>query len=648
VTDLLQQLSQFLNLKSLVTVTVPGLLLTLALVIYFNPPKCQSDPEKCWYCQGQQTDSKETDKSADTDPTVRNKGSYFASTLTWSTANELYRHLGTEIPACDGIPKYLVTGTYLTANKETSQNLGDLQVADARTLLQNLDACSVGLNQALKNLKAKDKAIQPTINTLTTSVNALATKLESAEEASNGVLAASLRTNLDRDKKYLENATEEDQHVLADISRIDPGTTGSLLNQISAMQTTINGNVSQPVPVEKKPDPPTWQVVATQIASNIWLFLVVSIFVGQILDPIQRSLVSAEPLRGFLFPFLNFLYSRAVPWGSLRAGDRHYPTLNPSDERDKDGSLDFYEPNHAIGSGLITETEYVTLRDRFYSESQMTTGLILPILALAAVGLIRAACCGGIPAWKLISVGVVDLFGFAGLVTAAWQFLNPFGKGTGERFGHWRNRLFTVNAGKQISSLVWRVVIALLIFALLGFIAGKLLTSSLVGLIAGSVPPAIFALYIFGMDRLHNFYSELQSRIVGSFVKQSESQISKFVEIVTIEKSRDKLIKRLQETKKQSTDLLDELMSPKKTSHTKASNDELLKWLEEAQKQEREILKALSAFEDRQPEPEPLESAPKETLIKKLEEIQRQISEIAAELRLRASHSVPPKQEPTS
>ena len=629
-TDLLQQLSQFLNLKSLVTVTVPGLLLTLALVIYFNPPKCQSDSENCWYCQGQQKDSKDTDKSADTDPTVRNKGSYFASTLTWSTANELYRHLGTEIPACDVIPKYLVTGTYLTANKETSQNLGDLQVADARTLLQNLDACSVALNQALKNLKAKDKAIQPTITTLNASVTTLATKLESAEEASNGVLAASIRTYLDRDKKRLETANEEDQHLSADISRIgDTGTTGSLLNQISAMQTTIAGNVGQAVPVEKKPDPPTWQVVATQIANNIWLFLVVSIFVGQILDPIQRSLVSAEPLRGFLFPFLNFLYSRAVPWGSLRSGDRHYPTESPSDVRDKDHSLDFYEPNYAIGSGLITETEYVTLRDRFYSESQMTTGLILPILALGAVGLIRAACCGGIPAWTLALLVAVDLLGFICLVVAAWQFLEPFGQ-QGKDFDAWRKFVFNVDAGDKISALVWRAVIALLIFALLGFIAGKLLTSSLVGLIAGSVPPTIFALYIFGMDRLHNFYSELQSRIVGSFVKQSESQIAKFVDIVTNDKSKDKFIKRLQETEDQATDLLAKLKASKKFTHKSSeppSREELTKKLDDARRKELELVTKLRAFPV-----SPLAPPSKEELIQELKDIQKEISEILVEL----------------
>jgi hypothetical protein len=151
------------------------------------------------------------------------------------------------------------------------------------------------------------------------------------------------------------------------------------------------------------------------------MFIVVCLVVGQLLDPIQRAFISWDPIRGVMFPFLNFLFRADQPIGMVRFGDQSYQTTRRADVdpmlRKEPYLLD---PSYAIGKGLLTQAEYGSMQDQYFSQSQITTGMMLPTALLAAAAYFRIICCNpdqagpGVFLWALFCL--TALLALLGLV----------------------------------------------------------------------------------------------------------------------------------------------------------------------------------------------------------------------------------------
>lgn len=177
--DLLQQLSSFLNLSKLVAVTVPGIIATLALMLFFNPPACKQDSQSCWYCQGQ--DNKDGSSKPKAGVPSRPQGTYLVSKLPWEQANQSYKALfsvaKTDLTACSQLPEYIVASSRLRSDKDTVKNLGDLEAIDPGSLLEDLDRCNSELTAAQTELNKRDAAESNIITALNGNFTNLSTAL---------------------------------------------------------------------------------------------------------------------------------------------------------------------------------------------------------------------------------------------------------------------------------------------------------------------------------------------------------------------------------------------------------------------------------------------------------------------------------------
>jgi hypothetical protein len=412
--DLLQQLSSFLNLSKLVAVTVPGMIATLALMLFFNPPACKQDSESCWYCQGQDKTGSESKPNASAPS--RQKGTYMVSKLRWEQANQSYRIVRntarTDIGACSQLPEYFVIASRLKAEKETVKDLRDLQPIDPGTFLENLDDCNAVLTQAQNELNQKDVAEATIITARNTNFTAASTAFQTARANNNSDLAAALDRKLEDAKEALTREMQHDSELKSATSAV-----GALVTQITTWRTNLMGDVTTLVPAET-PTKTTWQHAAQALANHILMFLLVSIAVGQLLDPIQRAIVSSDPVRGLTFPVLNFFYSRKSLSGAIRFGDQRYESTRSEDVKplvDREPHL--LEASYAIGRGYLTQAEYSAMQDQYYSQSQIANGLMLPMAMLAVAIYIRLLCCkmvefgqGGVFWCALVSFALLLLF----------------------------------------------------------------------------------------------------------------------------------------------------------------------------------------------------------------------------------------------
>jgi hypothetical protein len=83
-----------------------------------------------------------------------------------------------------------------------------------------------------------------------------------------------------------------------------------------------------------------------------------------------------------------------------------------------------------------------------------------------------------------------------------------------------------------------------------------------VGLAVG-LPTLEVICFAAGIDRLHNFYSEVQARIVGAAKKQADSQLKKFADILTDPDPKKSLIKELETRRNEINDILGPLTKDK-------------------------------------------------------------------------------------
>lgn len=277
--DFLQQLSSFLNLNKLVAVTVPGMVATIALMIFLNPQACKTDSQSCWYCMGQQKDSGSKPKGAS-----RQLGSFLVSKQPWEQVNQTYKTVAQKVPdisACSQLPEYIVSTSRLTGEKDTVKNLGDLEPIDPATLLEELDACNAELTNAQNTLTQDDAAESNLITALNGTLATLNTALGSAKAAVNSSLERSLQAQVDATKKKLSDEMQKDSELQNRKAAIK-----LLSDQATKWRSSIADQVGTavPVPTETKT---TWQAAAQALGNNILMFLLVSMVVGQLLDPIS-------------------------------------------------------------------------------------------------------------------------------------------------------------------------------------------------------------------------------------------------------------------------------------------------------------------------------------------------------------------------
>jgi hypothetical protein len=96
-------------------------------------------------------------------------------------------------------------------------------------------------------------------------------------------------------------------------------------------------------------------------------------------------------------------------WSHRAEPDKPVP---PADEEPVEIPTKILMTEYAIGQGLITRDEYIALRDQYFTQSQATFGLILPL-----VGIIAAINSGGTfdlecwVSWLLGAFAVVAFFG---------------------------------------------------------------------------------------------------------------------------------------------------------------------------------------------------------------------------------------------
>jgi heme exporter protein D len=110
-----------------------------------------------------------------------------------------------------------------------------------------------------------------------------------------------------------------------------------------------------------------------------------------------------------------------------------------------------------------------------------------------------------------------------------------------KRFEEERRRDFATHL------FVWIVPLLVLLVALFAIGSYPFLRNwPLVGLAVGLPTVQVLCLAV-GMDRLHNYYSQVQARIVGAAKKQEESQTQKFADILTDPKAQQSFIKELME-----------------------------------------------------------------------------------------------------
>jgi hypothetical protein len=88
-------------------------------------------------------------------------------------------------------------------------------------------------------------------------------------------------------------------------------------------------------------------------------------------------------------------------------------------------NMNIYEQNYAIGAGYISQSEFNGIYNEFYTQSQLTSGLILPLLILSVCMGIRFICCSafaptGPGVWKPLAAvgGTIYLATLLGLLLA--------------------------------------------------------------------------------------------------------------------------------------------------------------------------------------------------------------------------------------
>ncbi len=531
--------------------------------------------------------------------------------------------------SCKDLPLYVVPSSRPTSDKSdnkatdadknkpgTPQYTGETTTS-VEDVLSISDECNASLTKLDGSLQAMIASKQNIITQDTTDLTALSTSLVAAQNSGNRLVERDLngrvtqkKGDLQKDQEYSKRLSQADSYV------------ATFISQVTA---TRNAAYNQATPAPAAPDTSktsTATDVFQTIQQNFLKFLLFSLIIGQIFDPIQRALLSYVGPRRDVFSVFNRVYGQKGD-GEFRYGDRRLPPWTYDNEflpnldlpvtkeqaskeklkADQKGlryspadfafrrNMNIYDQNYAIGAGYISQSEFNSIYNEFYTQSQMTSGLILPMLILSVCIGIRYICCAtvsvvGPGSWKLICAvcGAIYIAIVSGLVVShlvSWIGSSEYAKiykrldllpdikriiidvfkgiihsNKKQVAGHSKkNTGSDVKSGEDLrkkevpdpsknntgrggkSDKDRRDRIILLVIVLL--LPSILLIRANTGVLGWDVLPIIMLpcvffvpLWIAGLDRLHKYYSELQARIAGNMLRLQESTQQKMVDLI--------------------------------------------------------------------------------------------------------------------
>lgn len=387
-----------------------------------------------------------------------------------AVVNDLNAILGTNDPAvanftssCKGIPVYVVggsrpapikAGSSSDASSQSKQGVPQYSGESATSvedILTISDECQLALTRLDQRIQQITNEKQAALNEANTELGSLTTSLTNAQTAGSRLVEADLSKKVAAKSAEVATAqgavkslTQADAYVNA-LNSLTNTSEKSVEAQVNGGATSDNSN--------------TVTDVFTTIQQHFIMFLLFSLIIGSMFDPIQRGLLSYVGPRRSVFIALNHVYGLNRGDGEFRYGDRRLPPWtdrltylpdlrNPRTtaqaaswkrKADEQGlryspadfvfrrNMNIYDQNYAIGAQYISQSEFNHIYNEFFRESQITTGLILPLLILSICIGIRYICCasyavsGGTAWWAVGSViGAVYMGVVAGLLVLAF------------------------------------------------------------------------------------------------------------------------------------------------------------------------------------------------------------------------------------
>jgi hypothetical protein len=290
-----------------------------------------------------------------------------------------------------------------TSGKKESPQYSDEQAVPYQPLLSDSYNC-YGEFAALDGWLQARIAERQSLNTQeATDISSLSTSLASAQASGDRLVVRDLASQVELRKSALQRDLTAAKWLTQTETYI-----ASLEAQVKTIQAQLQSQITA---TTTTPTPSAAGAVFQTIQQNIILFLLFSLIIGQILDPIQRGLMSFTGPRRSVFTIFNLTYG-PEGHGEFRFGDRRLPpwtetgtneprprpnvlytALQSAADRRYLKDMNVYSENYAIGAGFITQNEYRVIHDDFYGQSQITSGLILPFLIFSLCLGIRYICC---------------------------------------------------------------------------------------------------------------------------------------------------------------------------------------------------------------------------------------------------------------
>jgi len=523
--------------------------------------------------------------------------------------------------SCRNMPLYILPNSRPPAEKSDSKtNDGSKSKAGApqyteettrsvEEILSTADSCYGNLARYDEELQKESAKQQVVSSQDTTDLGTLSSNLVTAQNSGDRLVEHDLIQKINLKKKEIQDAQEYSKTLTQADSYV-----ATLSSQVASIRNLALSQANSAPPAPSSTPSAAMDVFRT-IEQNLIKFLLFSLILGQILDPIQRGLVSFFGPRRNILEVFNDVYGQKGD-GEFRYGDRRIPpwtlpedfqakfsppetpkeadkiTKQADDEGLRFGPADFaflrnrniYDQNYAIGAGYISQSEFNGIFNEYYTQSQITSGMILPLIILPVCIGIRIICCatlvptGGsgwllaVPICGAMYIGVLLGLGLTFLVTS-------LGSRAYGRILHALVQSLFSKSRKMTMRLM--IIVAMLIVLFFFFLLTMYANANvldwdvlpIVGL------PCVFLcpLWVSGLDRLHKYYSELQARIGGNILRLQQSTQQKMIDQINQSESLVPLqqnLKQAADSNKELADFLNKYIEEKKQSKGSDSTPE--------------------------------------------------------------------------
>jgi len=628
--DLFAWFQNYLNLSKLTAISVPGMIVAFALILILGPIPCPNNAKSCPFCSANLKPSASVPPANPAQPipvsdtVIVSKAKWLPSILVprveiphpapGSAAEQDEKSLAAAVAqikaACEALPMYVVANSRSAPAKTPGGNgssaqptksgpqYSDEETVPYQAVLSESYTCAGQLTALDQWLQARIAQRQSLTTQEAADLQSFSTSLASAQGSGDRLVARDLSAQVAEKKSELQG----DQVAAKWLTQADSYVQG-LETQVKTLESQLQ---SQMTPIGTTANTSTAGTVFDTIQQNIIMFLLFSLILGQILDPIQRGLMSFTGPRRWIFKVFNVTYGLHGR-GEFRYGDRRLPpwTREPSylpkaaaDLPIQHSAADLrylkdmnvYNENYAVASGFLTQSEYRTIHDEFYSQSQITSGLILPFFIFSFCLGIRYICCSaaaadgkhaavflccellamgvglvaGVPLARLVNTGIRR----AREATRVRERNEKDDSQIDRNDDYGDDRFLAVaserrRSGQLVLNYCGYVCIGLcLALLIIALFAAKV--SGEIQYVTGIAPLdeltiitpclAICSLWIAGLDRLHKYYSEVQSRIAGNILRQEANTEKKLIDLLTDPRTRGTVRDQLAKTRKEQAE----------------------------------------------------------------------------------------------